>query len=104
MFNGDCFGDDRPKVEEDFGPWMMVKRQPRWVGSSRSSGTETVDRVPPVSSIVNGKSANIFNVLSDLGESADLEGSAKVTPDNTKRHADSMGDKENIPIPQDNIT
>ncbi|CAN1121473.1 hypothetical protein LINPERHAP2_LOCUS809, partial [Linum perenne] len=103
MFNGDGLGEDRPEVEGDFGPWMMVKRQPRRSNTNRPVVQKSLEKVLPATSNEKGKSSNRFDVLYDIGKSGDLEGVEKVVADSSQRPTDFEGNKENFPHPKENI-
>ncbi|CAN1269599.1 hypothetical protein LINPERPRIM_LOCUS13641, partial [Linum perenne] len=104
VFKGDGLGEDRPEVEEDFGPWMMVKRQPRRSKSSQTAVKITTEKLSPVKIVANGKSNNGFDVLKDLEESGDLEDAEKEAADSPQPPADFLGDKENIPHINENVS
>ncbi|CAN1160194.1 hypothetical protein LINPERHAP2_LOCUS23165 [Linum perenne] len=48
MFNTDEFREDRPEVEDDFGPWMKVTRQSRHQSRGKHSSSVPVDVASPV--------------------------------------------------------
>ncbi|CAN1179094.1 hypothetical protein LINPERHAP2_LOCUS33999 [Linum perenne] len=117
VFNGEGLGEDRPEVEEDFGPWMMVKRQPRRSNSSQAAVKQMSEKVSPVEIVKNGKSNSGFDFLKDFEESGDLEDVEKEAAvsgdledvkkeaaDPPQRPTNSLGDKENIPQIKENVS
>ncbi|CAN1161430.1 hypothetical protein LINPERHAP2_LOCUS23907 [Linum perenne] len=103
IFTGDGLGETHPEVEEDFGPWMKVKRQPRRPSSNRYQGAAPGGQAEPATSSGKGKTATGFNVLQDLGDKEDLEGQDKESVSPPKRSAASSDNKENLPSAEVNI-
>ncbi|CAN1182282.1 hypothetical protein LINPERHAP2_LOCUS35875 [Linum perenne] len=120
IFGGDGSGGggggggerEHPEEDENFGPWMQVKRQP-CRSKAVPAGKDPMGKAPPAGKAPVGKAAtacpteegkynNGFNALRDLGESGDGEEVIEVTKDCSERPADLGGDKENIPQPEVN--
>ncbi|CAN1189866.1 hypothetical protein LINPERHAP2_LOCUS40159 [Linum perenne] len=108
---------ERPEVQEDFGPWMKVRRQPcrseyrkqtpvvvSRIGATPASG-ETPAKTSAQSSVTagdpigvkeKGKSNNSFQILEDLGEGTDCGEVVLASPNFIQRSAPSKGNKENV--------
>ncbi|CAN1271017.1 hypothetical protein LINPERPRIM_LOCUS14082 [Linum perenne] len=115
VFVGADLEEERPEVEEDFGPWMKVKRQPRRSqrqppAASRLTGkSPIIEEVPaskpaqssavaevPIGVKEKGKGNNSFHILEDLEEGSDSGMAVLEGPDFNQRAKMADGNKENL--------
>ncbi|CAN1124797.1 hypothetical protein LINPERHAP2_LOCUS2549 [Linum perenne] len=120
VFVGADMEEERPEVEEDFGPWMKVKRQPRRSqrqppAAGRVADTSLTSEMGPASKPAQpsaatvaaaveapgggkgkGKYNNSFQILEKLGEGVDRGIAHMVGLDSHQRTDTKEGNKENM--------
>ncbi|CAN1126175.1 hypothetical protein LINPERHAP2_LOCUS3276 [Linum perenne] len=94
MFRGSDMDEQRPEVEEDFGPWMKVKRQPRRSGQARNQKPSPAATAAPSREDGDGKNNNSFTILEDLVDGAYLGNLNKESRD-SPQWLGSSDNKEN---------
>ncbi|CAN1148712.1 hypothetical protein LINPERHAP2_LOCUS16637 [Linum perenne] len=95
VFGGADPHEQRPEVEEDFGPWMKVKRQARRTGPAKSPLSTPATVVGQSKPNEKGKASNSFTILEDLEDGADLGCPIKERSDTLERLESMEGNKEN---------